>query len=118
MVRPTIDYSLYLVTGRELLPEGKVSSFAEQTGERRRKIELTICPASLSTLLLDQNYYESLEESLQGGVTVVQIREKTADTGEFYEVALRSKEICDKVSSTVLPSSLSGLFPPLSAPFH
>lgn len=46
-----IDYSLYLVTGRELLPPGK-------------------------------DYFESLEESLQGGVTVVQIREKNTDTGE------------------------------------
>ncbi|KAG6902098.1 hypothetical protein C0995_004278 [Termitomyces sp. Mi166 len=60
-----IDYSVYLVTGRELLPPGK-------------------------------DYYESLEESLQGGVTLVQIREKHADTGEFIEIAARSKEICDR----------------------
>ncbi|KAE8539469.1 hydroxyethylthiazole kinase [Cryptococcus gattii VGV] len=52
MPKPTLDYSLYLVTGRELLPPGK-------------------------------NYYESLEESLQGGVTLVQVREKDADTGEY-----------------------------------
>ena len=32
-------------------------------------------------------------------MTVVQIREKDADTGEFYDVALKSKAICDKVSS-------------------
>ncbi|KAG6828811.1 hypothetical protein H0H92_006693 [Tricholoma furcatifolium] len=60
-----IDYSVYLVTGREALPPGK-------------------------------DYYESLEESLQGGVTVVQIREKNTDTGEFIEVAKKSKEICDR----------------------
>ncbi|KAF8606267.1 Hydroxyethylthiazole kinase [Ceratobasidium sp. AG-I] len=60
-----IDYSLYLVTGREFLPPGK-------------------------------DYYESLEESIQGGVTVVQVREKKADTGEFLEIARRTKEICDK----------------------
>lgn len=45
-----------------------------------------------------QDYYESLEESLQGGVTVVQIREKETDTGEFLDVALKSKTICDRVS--------------------
>ncbi|CAE6376035.1 unnamed protein product [Rhizoctonia solani] len=62
-----IDYSLYLVTGREFLPPGK-------------------------------DYYESLEESIQGGVTVVQVREKKADTGEFLEIARRTKQICDKYS--------------------
>ncbi|KAJ4497211.1 thiamine biosynthetic bifunctional enzyme Thi4 [Lentinula lateritia] len=60
-----IDYSLYLVTGRELLPQG-------------------------------QDYFDSLEQSLQGGVTVVQIREKNTDTREFLDVALRSKAICDR----------------------
>ncbi|KAH9935372.1 Hydroxyethylthiazole kinase [Fomitopsis serialis] len=66
-----VDYSLYLVTGRELLPVGK-------------------------------DYYESLEESLQGGVTLVQIREKTAETGEFLEIARRSKEICHKYGVPIL----------------
>lgn len=65
-----IDYSLYLVTGREFLPPGK-------------------------------DYYESLEESIQGGVTVVQVREKKADTGEFLEIARRTKQICDKYNVPV-----------------
>ncbi|PWN35118.1 hydroxyethylthiazole kinase [Meira miltonrushii] len=61
-----IDYSLYLVTGRELLPPGK-------------------------------DYYESLEESLKDGhVTVVQLREKNIDSGEFLEIAEKSLKICDK----------------------
>ncbi|KIR62454.1 hydroxyethylthiazole kinase [Cryptococcus bacillisporus CA1873] len=71
MPKPTLDYSLYLVTGRELLPPGK-------------------------------DYYESLEESLQGGVTLVQVREKYVDTGEFIEVARRTKAICDKYNVPVL----------------
>ena len=33
-----------------------------------------------------QDYYESLEESLQGGVTLVQVREKNTDTGEVSAV--------------------------------
>ncbi|KAF9071660.1 thiamine biosynthetic bifunctional enzyme Thi4 [Rhodocollybia butyracea] len=60
-----IDYSLYLVTGRELLPPGK-------------------------------EYFESLEQSLQGGVSVVQIREKKTDTTKFLDIALKSKAICDR----------------------
>ncbi|KAF8070002.1 thiamine biosynthetic bifunctional enzyme Thi4 [Lyophyllum atratum] len=66
-----IDYSIYLVTGRDLLPPGK-------------------------------DYYESLEESIQGGVTVVQVREKYADTAEFLQVAAKSKEICDRYNVPLL----------------
>ncbi|KAI9067159.1 Hydroxyethylthiazole kinase [Trametes sanguinea] len=69
--KPAVDYSLYLVTGRELLPEGK-------------------------------SYLESLEESLQGGVTLVQIREKNADTGEFLQIARDSKKICRKYNVPIL----------------
>lgn len=62
-----IDYSVYLVTGRDLLPPGK-------------------------------DYYESLDESLRDGhVTVVQLREKHADTIDFIELAKKSLAICDKV---------------------
>ncbi|ODN94721.1 hydroxyethylthiazole kinase [Cryptococcus wingfieldii CBS 7118] len=71
MPKATLDYSLYLVTGRELLPPGK-------------------------------DYYESLEESLQGGVTLVQVREKNSDTGEFIDVARKTKAICDKYNVPVL----------------
>lgn len=44
-----------------------------------------------------KDYYESLEEACQGGVTIVQIREKNISTREFLEIARRSKEITDKV---------------------
>ncbi|KIJ49441.1 hypothetical protein M422DRAFT_204743 [Sphaerobolus stellatus SS14] len=71
MSRMNIDYSLYLVTGRDLLPSGK-------------------------------DYFESLEESIQGGVTVVQIREKVAETGEFLSIAQRTKEICYKYNIPVI----------------
>ncbi|KAF8893393.1 thiamine biosynthetic bifunctional enzyme Thi4 [Infundibulicybe gibba] len=60
-----IDYTLYLVTGRGLLPP-------------------------------DKTYLESLELALQGGVTIVQIREKQVDTREFLQIARDSKELCDK----------------------
>ncbi|OSX66223.1 hypothetical protein POSPLADRAFT_1132039 [Postia placenta MAD-698-R-SB12] len=66
-----IDYSVYLVTGRDLLPPGK-------------------------------DYLESLEESLRGGVTIVQIREKTTETGEFLEVARRSQALCRKFNVPIL----------------
>lgn len=78
MPRPTVDYSLYYVTGRALLPSSS-----------------------------DPDYYlEHLELALKGGVTVVQIREKDVDGGEFYEVARRSKLVCDRVSPVSSASQL------------
>ncbi|KAJ7132784.1 thiamine biosynthetic bifunctional enzyme Thi4 [Mycena crocata] len=60
-----IDFSLYLVTDRSLLPVGK-------------------------------SYLQTLEQALIGGVTVVQIREKNADTVEFLQIAQESKDLCDR----------------------
>lgn len=59
-----IDYSLYLVTDRELM--------------RASSIE------------------EAVEEALKGGCTLVQLREKTASSLEFYEYASRVKRITEK----------------------
>ena len=38
----------------------------------------------------------TIEEGIKGGVSVVQIREKTADTLDFYNLALKVKEITAK----------------------
>ncbi|KAF8198122.1 thiamine biosynthetic bifunctional enzyme Thi4 [Pholiota molesta] len=67
----TVDYSVYLVTGRNLLPPNK-------------------------------EYLASLEESILGGVTVVQIREKELETNEFIELAKLSKVVCDKYNVPLL----------------
>lgn len=80
MPRPRVDYSLYYVTGRSLLPPAPAS----YTGPP------------------DEWYLAHLEQALAGGVTVVQVREKDVDGGEFYEVARRSKEVCDRVRSPSL----------------
>ncbi|TDL24154.1 Hydroxyethylthiazole kinase [Rickenella mellea] len=61
----SVDYSLYLVTGRDLVPPG-------------------------------HDYYHTVEEAVKGGVTIVQIREKKCDTGEFIAVAQKTKEICHR----------------------
>lgn len=67
MAPPAVDYSVYYVTGRDLLPPG-------------------------------QDYLWNLEESLKGGVTVVQLREKNISTAEFLKLAQDSKALCDQVS--------------------
>ncbi len=41
----------------------------------------------------DHYFYRGIEEAIQGGVTMVQLREKTLSTLEFYKTAVRVKEI-------------------------
>ncbi|GAA6061137.1 hypothetical protein JCM10212_001737 [Sporobolomyces blumeae] len=80
MPKSQVDYSIYYVTGRPLLP----SPPATYTG-----------PAG-------DWYLHHLDLALRAGVTVVQIREKDVDGGEFYEVARRSKALCDKYNVPLL----------------
>jgi len=63
-MKKKIDYSLYLVTDRDLMYAASVE--------------------------------ECVEQAVRGGCTVVQIREKTASSREFYETAVRTKKITKK----------------------
>lgn len=60
-----VDYSLYLVTDRSLVPEGKT-------------------------------FLGQIERALEGGVTLVQLREKETETGAFINFALKVKELTRK----------------------
>ncbi|MHB8124920.1 MAG: thiamine phosphate synthase [Desulfitobacteriaceae bacterium] len=62
MNKSIVDYSLYLVTDRDMLPTGK-------------------------------DLAESIECAIEGGVTLLQLREKSVSTREFLELALKVKEI-------------------------
>ncbi|MDO5848241.1 MAG: thiamine phosphate synthase [Methanobrevibacter sp.] len=44
----------------------------------------------------EDKFLNTIEESLKGGVTIVQLREKDKDTGDFYNIAVKVKEITDK----------------------
>ena len=44
----------------------------------------------------EKKFLNTIEESIKGGVKVVQIREKTADTLTFYNLALEVKKITGK----------------------
>lgn len=63
-MRYEIDYSLYLVTDRELM----------------------------STQTLE----EAVERAIQGGCTIVQLREKMSSSLEFYQNAIKIKTVTDK----------------------
>ncbi|MEE1181286.1 MAG: thiamine phosphate synthase [Treponema sp.] len=43
-----------------------------------------------------EKFLNTIEEAIKGGTTVVQIREKTAETLDFYNLALKVKEITTK----------------------
>ncbi|WP_099313373.1 thiamine phosphate synthase [Clostridium paraputrificum] len=59
-----VDYTLYLVTDRDVL----------------RERDLIKC----------------IEESILGGVTLVQLREKNVTSREFYEIAIKVKEVTSR----------------------
>lgn len=49
-----------------------------------------------SGLMSTDTVEESVELAIQGGVTLVQLREKMASSRAFYETALRVREICHR----------------------
>jgi thiamine-phosphate pyrophosphorylase len=63
-MKNNVNYSLYLVTDREML--------------------------------VDTDIYTAVEDSIKGGATLVQLREKDISTLEFYNVASKIKIITDK----------------------
>lgn len=48
------------------------------------------------SLLLNISLTDAVEDAIQGGVTLVQLREKNASTLEFYNIAKNVKKVTDK----------------------
>src|SRR5471030_1511653 len=69
-MKPKIDYSIYLVTDRDLM----------------------------STETLE----EAVEKAIIGGCTLVQLREKDCSSFDFYNTAVKVKEITDKYKVPLL----------------
>jgi thiamine-phosphate pyrophosphorylase len=44
----------------------------------------------------EKRFFDVVEESINGGVSIIQLREKTASTRDFYKIAIKLKELCDK----------------------
>jgi len=65
-MKSKIDYTLYLVTDRELMSAATIE--------------------------------ECVEQAILGGCTVVQLREKTASSLEFFQTALRVREITKRLN--------------------
>lgn len=63
-MKSKVDYSLYLVTDRDVLKNKSLN--------------------------------DAVEEAIKGGITLVQLREKSVGSLEFYNTALEIKELTDK----------------------
>ena len=60
-------------------------------------MDLKTCKIYLVTdekACLGKDFYVCIEEAIKGGVKIVQLREKNISTKDFYEKALKVKEIC------------------------
>lgn len=59
------------------------------------EIDYTLYLCTDRSLMTTDTIEESVELAVKGGVTVVQLREKDCSSREFYEMAVRVKEITD-----------------------
>lgn len=59
------------------------------------KFDLTLYLISDSTGLTEDEFLRRIEQALQGGVTLLQIREKNRTTLEYYELAKKVKKLTD-----------------------
>lgn len=60
------------------------------------KLDLSIYLVTDKRNKTDDEFLEIIEEAIKGGTTVVQIREKEGETLDFYNLALKVKEITSK----------------------
>lgn len=64
----------------------------------KSKVNYALYLVTDRNILGDKDLCESIEQAIQGGVGLVQLREKNAKTKEFYRIALKVKEVTDKYS--------------------
>jgi thiamine-phosphate pyrophosphorylase len=60
------------------------------------KVDCSLYLVTDREILGDRDLCKCIEEALLGGVTLVQLREKDISTLEFYNIALRVKEVTSK----------------------
>lgn len=68
----------------------------------KNSIDYTLYLVTDRGVLGQRDLAASIEEAIKGGVTLVQLREKSASTREFYHLALKVKEITDKYGIPLL----------------
>ena len=61
--------------------------------KQKSKIDYSLYLVTDRNCLNGKNLFESVDNAIKGGVTVVQLREKLASSREFYTVGMKLKEI-------------------------
>ncbi len=70
--------------------------------ENKLKKLLKLYLVTDSDLLKGRDFYKCIEEAIQAGVTMVQLREKDADGKEFLEKAMKLREITKKYNASFI----------------
>ena len=63
---------------------------------------LTLYLVTNSDGMSEERFLETILEACEGGITMVQLREKEAKTRDFYELAVKVKEITDRYGIPLL----------------
>ena len=64
--------------------------------ESMKKVDYSLYLVTNRNEKTDEEFLAIIEEAILGGVSIVQLREKDASTGEFYRLALKLKELTSK----------------------
>lgn len=67
-----------------------------------KDIDLTLYLVTNRDKISDDVFFNRIEEALEGGVSLVQLREKTASTKEMIEIATKLKDLCHKYQVPLL----------------
>lgn len=67
-----------------------------------KDIDLTLYLVTNRDKISDDVFFNRIEEALKGGVSLVQLREKTASTREMIEIATKLKDLCHKYHVSLL----------------
>ena len=68
----------------------------------RKDIDYSVYLVTDSRNNTEEEFLYAIEEAIKGGTTIVQLREKTASTRDFYQLALKVKEITSKYGVPLL----------------
>ena len=62
----------------------------------KKDLDMTLYLVTDSTYHTEETFYKTIEEACQGGVTLVQLREKNCGGREYLEKAMKVKAITDR----------------------
>ncbi|WBW99689.1 thiamine phosphate synthase [Oceanirhabdus sp. W0125-5] len=60
------------------------------------KIDYSLYLVTDEDIIGDRDFYKTIEEVIKVGVSIVQLREKKLSSRDFYEKAIKLKELCEK----------------------